>query len=35
MYSVEEENLEEQESSEYQQIPMMNRWMDDGVGTIK
>ena len=33
--SVEEENLEEQESSEYKQIPMMNRWMDDGVGPIK
>ena len=30
-----EENIEDQESSEYQQIPMMNRWMDDGVGPIK
>lgn len=32
---VEEEKLEDKESSEYQQIPMMNRWMDDGVGPIK
>ena len=31
-----EEKLDEDyESSEYQQIPMMNRWMDDGVGPIK
>ena len=31
-----EEKLDEDyESSEYQQMPMMNRWMDDGVGPIK
>lgn len=32
---VEEEELEDPESIEYQQKPMMNRWMDDGVGSIK
>ena len=31
-----EENTEiDQESSEYQQKPMINRWMNDGVGPIK
>ena len=30
-----EDKLEDQESSEYTQIPMMNRWMDDDVGPIK
>ena len=29
---VEEEELEDPESIEYLQKPMMNRWMDDGVG---
>lgn len=30
-----EESNEGPESCEYQQMPMMNRWMDDGVGPIK
>jgi len=30
-----EDEFEDLESSEYQQKPMMNRWMDDGVGPIK
>ena len=30
-----EEELEDLDSSEYQQKPMMNIWIDDGVGSIK